>query len=134
MMRVISLPLVAAGHRALQGLGSSLCALEFRTAASHNETDMGRSFWKAILISLAAYAIAVFIGVWGDFRWTAFAIAALQMTWTLFCIVRVVQLRRGGGHKPDAPPYDRNDYEFALGGSVSSLTFLAAIVVLTQVV
>ena len=43
--------------------------------------------------------VAGLIGVWGDFRYTAFAIVALQVTWTLFCIIRLIQLRRGGADK-----------------------------------
>jgi hypothetical protein len=80
------------------------------------------------------YTGALLLGFWGDFRLTLFAVLALQVTWTLFCLIRIVQLRIGGGHKPDALPSDRESYGFALGGSISSLTLLAAIVVLTQVV
>jgi hypothetical protein len=93
---------------------------------------MKRNFWKAALISAAAYTLAGLIGVWGDFRYTAFAIVALQVTWTLFCIIRLIQLRRGGAYKTDAPSYDRDDYGFALGGSISSLALLVIVVVLTQ--
>ncbi|HSB15629.1 MAG TPA: hypothetical protein VLE22_14315 [Bryobacteraceae bacterium] len=95
---------------------------------------MRRNFWKATLISLGAYTIALLMGFWGDFRFTLFAVPALQVTWTLFCVIRIIQLRIGGGHKPDAPPYDRASYGFALGGSISSFALLAVIVVLTQVV
>ncbi|MGE5568010.1 MAG: hypothetical protein ACM3S5_03140 [Rhodospirillales bacterium] len=94
---------------------------------------MRRNFWKAALISFAAYTGAVMMGVWGDFRFTLFAVPALQFTWTLFCLVRLIQLRAVGGHKQDAPVYDREGYGFALGGSVSSLALLGAIVVLSQV-
>ena len=95
---------------------------------------MLRTFWKAALISLAAYAAAVLIGFWVGFQFTLFAVAVLQITWTLFCVIRVIQLRRGGGHKTDAPPYDRESYGFALGGAISSTALLVVLVVLTQVV
>ena len=48
---------------------------------------MLRSFWKAALISLAAYAAAVSIGFWVGFQFTLFAVAVLQITWTLFCVI-----------------------------------------------
>jgi hypothetical protein len=95
---------------------------------------MGRNFWKATLVSVAAYAAALLIGFWGDFRFTLFAVPALQVTWTLFCVIQVVRLRLRGGHKLDAAADEREEYGFALGGALSSITFLAAIVVLTQVV
>jgi hypothetical protein len=95
---------------------------------------MRKSFWKAALISLGAYAAALLPGWGGNFRLVLFAVLALQVTWTLFCVVRMIQLRSGGGYKPDAPPSDRESYGFALGGSISSLALLAVIVVLTQVV
>ena len=94
---------------------------------------MQRNFWKACLISLGAYAGALLMGFGGDFRFTLFAVPALQITWTLFCVVRLVQLRIGGGHKPDAEPYDRESYGFALGGSTSSLSLLVVMVVLSQI-
>ena len=95
---------------------------------------MLRNFWKATLISLAAYAAAVLIGFWVGFQFTLFAIPVLQITWTLFCVIGIIQLRRGGGHKTDAPPYDRESYGFAVGGLIPSLVLLAVLVVLTQVV
>jgi hypothetical protein len=95
---------------------------------------MRRNFWKAAAISVAAYAGALAMGYLSDFRYTLFALLALQVTWTLFCVVRVLQLRAGGSHKPTAEPYDRDDYAFALGGSISSLALFAATVVVTQVV
>lgn len=87
-----------------------------------------------MLISLGAYTVALLMGFWGDFRVTLFAVLALQVTWTLFCVVRIIQLRIGGGHKPDAPLDDRDSYGFALGGSISSFALLGVMVVLTQVV
>ena len=95
---------------------------------------MRRTFWKATLISLAAYTAAVLIGFLAGFQFTLFAVPLLQITWTLFCVIRIIQLRRRGGHKPDAPQYDRESYGFALGGSVSSIALLAVVVILTQVV
>ena len=93
---------------------------------------MQRSFWKAVLISTAAYAAAVLIGFIAGFRLTLFAVPTLFATWTLFCIFRAVQLRLAGSHKPGALPCDRESYAFALGGLVSSFVLLGAIVVLSQ--
>jgi len=77
---------------------------------------MRRNFWKAALISLGVYTGARVMGFWGDFRLTLFAVLALQVTWTLFCVIRIVQLRIGGDHKPDALPSDRESCGFALAG------------------
>jgi hypothetical protein len=93
---------------------------------------MRRKFWKATAISIAAYTTAGLIGFAIDFRLTAVAIPMLLVTWTLFCVVRAVQLRFRGAHRQDAPVFDREDYGFALGGFISSLASLAAVVVLTQ--
>jgi len=93
---------------------------------------MRRNFWKATLISAAAYTTAVVIGFLVDFRVTAVAVPTLLATWTLFCIVRAIQLRLGGANQPDAPPCDRESYGFALGGSISSFASLLVLVVLSQ--
>lgn len=95
---------------------------------------MRRNIWKAAAISLATYATVIVLGFAGDFRLTLFLIAALQVTWTLYCSIQLVQLRIRGGNKRDAQSYDRESYGFALGGSISSVVLLAAVVVLTQVV
>jgi hypothetical protein len=95
---------------------------------------MRRNFWKATLISLAAYVAAILIGFAAGFQYTVFVVVALQASWTLFCVIRAIQLRGGGGHKASAPEYDREDYGFALGGSISSITLLVGMVVLTQAV
>jgi hypothetical protein len=95
---------------------------------------MRPSFWKATLISLAAYTAAILIGFLAGFQFTLVAVPLLQVTWTLFCAIRIVQLRRGGGHKPGATQYDRESYGFALGGWISSVALLAVVVVLTQAV
>ena len=87
-----------------------------------------RGFWKASAISLACYAAAVLLGFLVDFRVTGFAVPALAITWTLFCVLRAVQLR---GCTLDC---DRESYSFALGGCASSVAALVAITVLTQVV
>jgi hypothetical protein len=94
--------------------------------------DMWRNFWKATLISLAAYGMAVLIGFLFDFRLTMFAVPALLFTWTLFCTLRAIQLRFGGAHQPGALSCDRESYGFALGGSVSSFVLLSTLVVLSQ--
>jgi len=93
---------------------------------------MRRDFWKATLISTAAYSAAVLLGFLVDFRLTGFIVPALFVSWTMFCIIRAMQLRLRGAQKPDAPSFDRESYGFALGGSVSSFMLLLAIVVLSQ--
>lgn len=95
---------------------------------------MRQSFWKAASISLVAYTLAILIGFCSSFRFTLFAIPVLQITWTLFCAIRVIQLRRGGGHRTDALPSDRESYGFSLGGLISSSGLLVAFIVLTQIV
>ncbi len=95
---------------------------------------MRRSFWTATLISAGAYGGALLMGFGIDFRLTLLALLALQVTWTAFCVIRFIQLRMDGGHKQDAPLYDRESYGFALGGSISSVALLIVMVVLTQVV
>lgn len=95
---------------------------------------MRRSFRKAIWISAAVYAAALLLGFLGDFRLTGFALVALLVPWTMFCVVRAVYLRSRGAHTATAEPYDRESYGFALGGSVASFGSLILIVVLTQVV
>jgi hypothetical protein len=95
---------------------------------------MRRSFWKATAISVGAYAGALALGFLADFRLTLFLLMALQVTWTLFCIVRLLQLRRAGAHASRAERFDREAYSFAAGGSISSITLLCVVVVLTQIV
>jgi hypothetical protein len=95
---------------------------------------MRRNFWKAVAISLAAYAGALTLGYLIDFRVSLFSLLAVQITWTLFCVVRVVQLRLRGAHSPAAQPFEREDYEFAAGGSISSIVLLVVMVILTQAV
>jgi hypothetical protein len=95
---------------------------------------MRRSFCKGAAVSIVVYASAVALGFLIDFRLTLFAIPAIQMTWTLFCAIRGIQLRLAGAHKPEAQPYDREDYGFAAGGLVSAVALFVAIVVATQVV
>jgi hypothetical protein len=95
---------------------------------------MYRNFCKATLISVAASTVALFLGLRGGLPFLLFAVPALQIAWTIFCVVRIVELRRNGVHKPDAPQYDRDSYGFALGGSVSSIALLMLIVVLSQVI
>jgi hypothetical protein len=94
---------------------------------------MGRKFWKATLVSLVIYAGATLVGFLAGFQYTLFLVPVLYVSWTLFCVVRIIQLRRNGGHKPDATECDRESYAFALGGSISSTALLLAVVVLTQI-
>ena len=74
------------------------------------------------------------MGFWGGFQITLFAVPVFQVIWTLTCTIRIIQLRRDGGHKADAQQYDREAYGFWLGGLVSSTALFAVVVVLTQVV
>jgi hypothetical protein len=93
-----------------------------------------RASFKGASVSLAVYVAALALGFLVDFRLTLFAIPAIQVTWTLFCIVRAIQLRVRGAHRPKALSFDREDYGFAIGGFVSSVALLLIVVVLTQVV
>jgi hypothetical protein len=95
---------------------------------------MLRNFWKATLISLAVYVAAVLVGILGGFQYTLFIVPVFYFAWVLFWGIRIIQLGRGGGHKPDAPKYDRESYGFALGSTVSSTALLLVFIVLTQVV
>ncbi|MEN6602898.1 MAG: hypothetical protein ABFD86_10830 [Bryobacteraceae bacterium] len=95
---------------------------------------MQRSFRKATLISLAVYAAAVLMGFWGGFQITLFVVPVFQIIWTLFCVIRIVQLRRDGAYKTDAPQHDRESYGFWSGGLVSSTALFVVIVILTQAV
>lgn len=93
---------------------------------------MRRDFWKATVISLAAYITAILIGFGAGFQYTFFLVVALQVTWTPFCLIRVIQLWRTGGNRPDAPDYDQESYGFALGGFISSAVLLLVMIVLSQ--
>jgi hypothetical protein len=85
-------------------------------------------------ISFTAYAFALAIGFVIDFRLTFFILLSLQVTWTLFCVTRLVQLRVRRSYRSDVESYESEDYGFALGGAVSSLALLLAFLVLTQIV
>ena len=95
---------------------------------------MTRAFWKGAAVSFAAYSAALASGVWGNFRYTLFAVLAFQVTWTLFCAIRLVEFRFSAGGRANALPDERDGYSFALGGILSSLLLFAMIAVLTQVV
>ena len=114
--------------------GVSAAVIESSTKRKDTLLPIRRNFWKATFISLAAYAAATLIGFWGGFQYTLFIVPAFQVSWTLFCIMRIVQLRRSGAQKADAPEDDRESYGFAVGGLISSTVLLLALVVLTQVV
>jgi len=81
---------------------------------------MRRQFWKACLVVLAGYTAILLMGFW----YALFAIPALQAVWGAFCVVRLTQLFRGGAHRAGAPEWDRESFGFALGGLVSSCSFL----------
>jgi len=70
----------------------------------------------------------------GRFSDNAFVVPVFHITWTLFCVIRIVQLRRDGAHKADAQQYGRESYGFWPGGLVSSMALFGVIVMLTQVV
>lgn len=95
---------------------------------------MRRDFWKASLISLLVYTLAILLGIWIDLRVTLLVIPVFQLAWMTFCSARIIQLRRSGGHEVDALPDERASYDFSVGGLVSSCVMLLAIVVLSQVV
>lgn len=95
---------------------------------------MRRSFWKAASISAAVYASAVAAGFVAGFQVTGFLVPAVLVTWTLFCVVRLAQLRVEGAHRAEALECDRASYGFALGGCAASVVAVVVVVVLTQVV
>ena len=95
---------------------------------------MQRNLWKASLISIAVYAFAVLMGLWAGFRFTLAVVPVFQILWTLFCTIRIVQLRRSGGHKAGALADEQADYGFWVGGSISSCTLFVVLLVLTQAV
>ncbi len=92
---------------------------------------MWAKFWKASLISLAAYAAVILLAVWLGL-WIALFVPALQLVWASVCIVRVIQLRRSGIHRADALIIDREDYEFYVGSLTSSSVLLGLLVVWSQ--
>jgi hypothetical protein len=79
---------------------------------------------RGALVSAGAYAAAAALGFAVDVRVALFVVMALQVTWTPFCLIRCVQLRRS----------DREGCAFAAGGLVSSIGLLFVSVVLSQVV
>ena len=93
---------------------------------------MRRNFWKASLISILAYTFAVLMGFWTGFWFTLFVVPVFQIAWTLSCVMRIIQLRHCGGHKPDALTEERANYGFWVGGLISSCTLLIFLVVLSQ--
>jgi len=90
-----------------------------------------REFWKASLISLVTYTIAILVGLWVGL-WILLFVPAIQLVSTAICIIRVVQLRRCGGHKLDGLRLEQEDYGFYLGGLISSFTLLLALVAWSQ--
>jgi hypothetical protein len=93
---------------------------------------MWPGFWKASLISLAGYTAAAMLLIWTGFWLVLLIVPALQAAWALFCIGRIVQLRRCGGHRADAPEFERNDYGYSVGGLISSSAMLCVLVALSQ--
>jgi hypothetical protein len=91
-------------------------------------TTMWPNFRNACLLSLAGYSTILLMGFW----FALFTLPFLQAIWTAFCAVRLVQLVHRGGHKSNAPAWDRESYGFALGGLVSSVT-LFVLVALTPI-
>ena len=91
-------------------------------------------FWKASLVSLAAYAAAILMGLWIGLWLTLAMVPVFQTVWTAFCLIRIVQLRRCAAHQADAPQWDRDSYGFSLGGLISSSALLLLLVVASQVV
>ena len=82
--------------------------------------------WQATFVSALAYGAAVLFGLWIGLWLTLAAIPVFQVVWTLFCGVRLLQLRRSES--------ERESYGFALGGLVSSFALLVLAVVASQAV
>lgn len=95
---------------------------------------MVASFWRAALISLAGYAFAVLTGIWIGLWFTLAAVTVLQTTWSLFCIIRLVQLLRCGAYRKTAVEYDRASLGFAIGGLLSSCLLFLLLIVWSQIV
>ena len=88
---------------------------------------MWLQFCKASAVSLAAYILAILLGYWLGFWFTLAAIPVFQVSWALFCAIRIVQSRR-----PE--DQDREGYGFALGGLVSSCALFLTLAIFTQAV
>jgi hypothetical protein len=77
---------------------------------------MWPNFVKASLFSLAGYTTVIVMGFW----FAVMALPVLQTIWAAFCLLRLKQTLRRGGHKATAPEWDREEFSFALGGLLSS--------------
>jgi hypothetical protein len=95
---------------------------------------MRQSFWKATGISLACYGTVIAGAFAISFPAAIFLLAVLQVTWTLFCVFRVVQLTVQRRQGPATAAFEPDDFQFALGGLISSILLLAGIVASTQIV
>lgn len=94
---------------------------------------MSRHFWSAALLTFLAYALAVALGLWAGLWFTLLIVPPLQIAWTFFCLIRIVQLRRSFRDNHNAPQSDRDSFGFSLGGLLSSCALFLFLVVLTQV-
>jgi hypothetical protein len=91
---------------------------------------MWPGFWKGGLASLAAYAAAVGLGIAAGLWITLAVIPVFQCVWTVFCGLRMLQLRRERLRNE----CDRESYGFAVGGLVWSFVLLASAVVASQAI
>jgi len=89
---------------------------------------------KATFVSLAAYALAVLIGLSIGLWFTLGAVPVFQVAWCLFCTIRLVQLWRSRAYEKAALAYDRESFGFALGGLLSSCLLFTLLAAWTQFV
>jgi hypothetical protein len=73
------------------------------------------------------------LGLWSGLWFTLLIVPPLQIAWTIFCLIRIVQLRRSLRDRQNTPQSDRDSFGFSLGGLVSSCALFLFLVVLTQV-
>jgi hypothetical protein len=95
---------------------------------------MMTSFWKAALASLFGYVLIVITGIWIGLWFILAAVPVLQISWSLFCVIRLVQLWRCGAPRKTAVESDRESFGFALGGLLSSCVLCFLLIVWSQVV
>lgn len=103
-------------------------ALEDNTADMRGDT-IRVGLWKGSLVSLGVYAAAVLLGIAIGLWFIVAAVPVFQVAWSLFCGVRILQLRRAS-----QTGYERESYGFALGGLISSFVLLASLVVASQAI
>jgi hypothetical protein len=92
---------------------------------------MRPKFWKGWIFALAAYALAYWAAL--NLALTfIYIIAAAMLAWTGFAAFRVCRLTTQKAYRATAPEWDREDFAFWLGATLSSIV-LAALFLITPV-